>query len=138
MAQTPWQSENGRETREIALQGGVVVIEERKGEEVISHLEFDASGHGAVLCSWQLYSRMYAGLAVCGDGNDEWKAELFTALERMNEFIVANTLTAVSKNDLQNEISNKVMVIERSMDGKYGARREMVCGLLHNYSRFFH
>jgi hypothetical protein len=60
------------------------------------------SGHGAVLCVWGIYIELAAALERCPEYRDEpLKADLADAIDRINDFIVVNSLSPVTKAELE-------------------------------------
>jgi hypothetical protein len=70
----------------------------------MSWLGVDHTGHGAVLCSWGIYTSLRGILQVCSPGNDAQRTALDAAIDRINDFIIENSLTPVSKADLEKTI----------------------------------
>lgn len=100
-AQTPWTLEkDGRETRSFSLPGGIDISQTRKAGKV-SSLEMDNSGHGAVMCAWEIYSSILAWAELCQAEDLEWIGTVSGGLDRINDFIVANSLDGVSKQTLE-------------------------------------
>lgn len=127
-AQTPWKTEkDGTETREIALGGGVVVDQEKHGEKVET-VEMDKSGHGAVLCARLIYGSSLEWLELCDPSDDIWRRDLVGALQRIDDFIVANSLTPVTKQELDAEIDNRVNRIRNERPSWTTAQIDKVCG----------
>ena len=98
-ARTPWRTENGRETRSFEFPGGVVIVQERHGEN-ISTTGFDKSPGGAVLCLAQVLIGVQVEEDMCPGRNDEWAREIGTALDRIYSFIAANSLTPTTKDEV--------------------------------------
>jgi hypothetical protein len=66
----------------------------------------DHSGHGAVLCAWNIYVGLAAVLDVCfPDEEPELREDLHRGIEAMKEFIVTNSLQPVSKADLEAQVA---------------------------------
>jgi hypothetical protein len=98
---TTTMDKDGGEVREVKLPNGVVFHQERRNGETLTSGE-DLSGHGAVLCSWNIYVGLAAALEVCPEfRNKPLKADLANAIDRINDFIVANSLSPVSKAELK-------------------------------------
>jgi hypothetical protein len=68
----------------------------------------DHSGHGAVLCSWEIYVTLAAALEICPQyRNESLKANLASAVDRINDFIVGNSMFPVSKAELEKRAASK-------------------------------
>ncbi len=106
MAQTPWQKKNGQETRVIELSGRVELRQYRKNGK-ISTIGIDKSGHGAVGCAWEVYVEIKLGLEICSVHDDGWGDELSEAIEKIMDFVVANSMTETSRDKLELYISNE-------------------------------
>lgn len=62
-----------------------------------SDIEQDTSGHGAVLCIWEIYISVRAGLDICTPGeHKDLRDDLSDGITAMNRFIVANNIPPVS------------------------------------------
>jgi hypothetical protein len=91
---------DGSEHTTIRLPGGVSITRiTRDGKS--RYLEMDESGRGAVMCIWEIYVALLAQMRVCSVADDGFEEELTRALDRMNDFIVANSLSPVTKNDAE-------------------------------------
>jgi hypothetical protein len=91
---------DGSEVKEVKLPNGVVFRQERRNGETRT-VGIDTSGHGAVMCSWGIFVGVHAALEICPEfRNEPLKADLASAIDRINDFIVANSLSPVSKADL--------------------------------------
>lgn len=97
----------GEQTRRIELSSGVSFFLERHGDKITS-FELDTSGHGAVRCSWEIYVAMRAHIEVCSPGEDaNLEADLDDALDRVNDFIVENSLMPITKPQLMDAIEQR-------------------------------
>jgi hypothetical protein len=94
---------NGDEIRNVELPSAVVIQLRRHGGQ-ISSSGVDYTGHGAVLCSWGIYVSLRSILKVCSPGNEALKTGLDAAIDRINGFIIENSLAPVSKADLEKDI----------------------------------
>jgi hypothetical protein len=93
--------EDGSEDTEVKLPNGVTFHQVRRDGNAQTFAN-DVSGHGAVLCSWGIYVALEAALEVCPEYRDEpLKAGLNDAIDRINDFIVANSLSPVTKTELE-------------------------------------
>jgi hypothetical protein len=71
----------------------------RSGDNVI---QSDKTGKGAVLCVWGIYQAAKAVGAECHKGADAaFQSELERSLNRIDEFIVANSKHPVTRKDLE-------------------------------------
>jgi hypothetical protein len=83
------------------------VIYDRNGVQIYkygdgSEVGIDNSGKGAVLCVWNIYVGLKAYLDTCvSDRDKEFRADLGKGIDRIEQFIVENSLTTVSKSDLE-------------------------------------
>ncbi len=81
--------------KSIELPGGVTVSD--GGQTAIDH-----SGHGGVLCGWMLYSELKNYADNCKTDIDRTHAEeLNRAVERVDAFIVANSLAPVTRAEVE-------------------------------------
>src|SRR5581483_3418387 len=97
------RAQDGREIVEIRRGG--VVITEADGRLVSA---VDRSGHGAVLCAWRVYVDTIAALDVCEPaGHPELRQDLREAIDKMADFIVANSATPVTKEELGKYIEKR-------------------------------
>jgi hypothetical protein len=91
------RSDNGSEIIEIRRGGVVATV---KNGQLTS--AYDLSGHGAIWCVWMIYVEMKVAIDRCFPGQFDELSDLLTdQIEAMNEFIVANSLTPVTKADQQ-------------------------------------
>ena len=94
-------NDKGGATRRIDLSSGVSFFLERHGDQVAS-TGVDNSGAGAVQCSWEIYVGVQSYTEACQPGEDRsFEADLDEAIDRINDFIVENSLVPVSKSELQ-------------------------------------
>jgi len=92
---------DGTEIRKVMLPGDVLLEMERKNGR-IRIATFDQSGHGAVLCAKGIYQLVRAALDTCEDlENDRVSRLLDEALDRMDRFILANSIEPVTMSQLQ-------------------------------------
>jgi hypothetical protein len=77
---------------------GVVISRASNGSE----LAIDNSGHGAVMCVWSFYVGLAAYLDICfPDKDKEFREDLGKGIDKIDQFIVENSLIPVSKADLE-------------------------------------
>jgi len=104
---TTTKNNDGSEVTEVKLPNGVVFRQERRNGKTLTFGN-DVSGHGAVLCRWEIYVAMAAALEICPEfRNEPLKADLTNAIDRINDFIVANSLFPVSKADLEKRAASR-------------------------------
>jgi hypothetical protein len=95
---------NGDEIRNVELLSGVSFRLHRHGDKVTS-VGNDHTGKGAVQCMWGIYISIRSYLKVCsGATDDALVTGLDTAIERINEFIIENSLIPVTRADLEGAI----------------------------------
>jgi hypothetical protein len=100
-------SNDGSEVTEVRLPNGVVFHQERRNGKTLTFGN-DVSGHGAVLCSWEIYVGVAAALEICPEfRNEPLKADLANAIDRINDFIVANSLFPISKAELETRAASR-------------------------------
>jgi hypothetical protein len=92
-------NKDGSEDTVVKLPSGVVFHRVRRNGETRTFGN-DLSGHGAVLCSWEIYVALAAALGICPEyRNEPLRADLANTIDRINEFI--NNLFPVSKAELE-------------------------------------
>jgi hypothetical protein len=88
---------NNDDIRIIELPSGIRVIETHKDGKITS-VATDNSGYGAILCNWEIYVTMRNLLDVCYPQQYATrKKELDTNIDRINNFIVANSMEPLTK-----------------------------------------
>jgi hypothetical protein len=93
----------GRALEEVRLPSGVVFMKTEQGIVGI-----DLSGRGAVLCHWQIYITMLGTLDNCPASDEPpLKADLTDAIERINGFIVANSLDPVTREQVDEAVMQR-------------------------------
>lgn len=117
-AQTPWKTENGRETRSLEFPGGVVIFQERQGDKV-SSTGVDRSGRGAVLCLAQIYLAVQAESELCQGQGEDWTGEIGAALDRIYSFIEANSLTPITKDELVANSDKQIVKFREQVRKRY-------------------
>lgn len=109
-ADTPWAKLNipagtklitsqagGKKLRRLEFAGGVSFSELEDGSTV----SIDRGKGGAILCSWGLYAAIKNNLDKCHPEETELRRHLELAIEKIETFIVANSLTPVTKAQLK-------------------------------------
>jgi hypothetical protein len=95
---------DGSLEKEILLPSGVAFTRRQLGDKV-SVVDEDRTGHGAVLCAWSLYIALGVTLEACGKRQeDELRQHLAAAIDEINNFIVSNSLTAVTKEEVESRV----------------------------------
>ncbi len=90
-------------TRTILLPSGVQFNQTEK-ETGVETVEQDTSENGPVLCIWQIYLYQRASLERCAaDTSSALKHSMDANIERIHDFIVANSLKPVEKKALQQQ-----------------------------------
>ncbi|MCL4677764.1 MAG: hypothetical protein KJ017_04120 [Alphaproteobacteria bacterium] len=99
-------TENGRKTAHFA--SGVSMTGEYKG--------VDRSGKGAILCGWEMYVAVRNMAEICSPSEEsEIIKNLNYAIEKTNDFIVANSLHPVTKADLEKGIKARLVSLKEDM-----------------------
>jgi hypothetical protein len=111
-------NDKGEPTRRIELSSGVLFDLERHGDQITS-VGGDMSGHGAVRCSWGIYVAIRAHVDACSPGEDpNLEADLDEALDRINDFIVENSLVPTTKSQLVDAIAQHKQQAKLALLGK--------------------
>jgi hypothetical protein len=88
---------NGKEFKSLEFPGGVSIYETEHG--IVS---VDNSGYGAVMCAWGIYSNLRNAMDICPESLDEnLKKQIDIAIQRINDFIIANSLSPVTQEQLE-------------------------------------
>ncbi len=102
------REKDGAEIREIHLLSGVSFFETRRGSKESSY-SVDRSGLNAVMCIWQLYVDLRTAMDTCPSSADEsLKTELDDAINRINEFIVDNSISLITKANVETSVEKRV------------------------------
>lgn len=100
-------NKDGSEDTVVKLPSGVVFRSVRRNGKTQT-VGADHSGHGAVLCSWEIYVTLAAALEICPEyRNESLKTSLTSAVDKINDFIVANSMAPVSKAELEKSAISK-------------------------------
>lgn len=100
-------NKNGSEDKVVKFPSGVVFHSVRRNGKTQT-AGVDQSGHGAVLCSWEIYVTLGAALEICPEyRNESLKISLANAVDRINDFIVANSIFPISKAELEKRAAAK-------------------------------
>jgi hypothetical protein len=96
---------------QVTRKDGDRVIEVRKNSVVISKGRDRILGMDedrAVLCAWNEYVNLFIGAEYCfPDSERELREDFADAIERFKTFIVANSLTPVSRSDLDASVEKR-------------------------------
>jgi predicted transcriptional regulator len=90
----------GHVSEEVRLPSGVLFMKTEQGIVGI-----DQSGRGAVLCLWQIFIAILGTLDNCPAGEEPLlKNELTDAIDRINKFIVENSLDPVTREQVDQAV----------------------------------
>lgn len=119
---------DGSETREVQI-GGVVFWEERQDDRVVVKAE-DRSGHLAVMCGWMRYVEEAAMFDLCRAAHDETqiRQSLGEAVDRIDDFIVINSLTPITKEQLKDRAAEHAIQFKDQMTAMRPANVAQKCG----------
>lgn len=112
----------GQQRRSLIFPGGVTIDD--------SGLYVDNSGLGAVQCAWEIDIDLRAEFANCSTNSDTDKRilkNLDHAIDRTNDFIVANSLEPTSKDRLQAYVAGKILESQDSFSTLSKDEREKRC-----------
>jgi hypothetical protein len=94
---------DGKTIRTAKFKSGVVFTETENGGAFAS----DNSGLGAVMCGWMTHSHISNLLQSCRpDSHPKLKGAYKKAVDRINDFIVLNSLTPVTKPEIEAAAKN--------------------------------
>jgi len=120
-------NDKGEATRRIDLSSGVSFFLERHGDQITS-TGIDNSGRGAVQCSWEIYVGVRSYTEACLSGEDRgFEADLDDAIDRMNDFIVENSLVPVTKSELQDAARQREQHVKQTVGGQSDDDRRKLC-----------
>jgi hypothetical protein len=109
---------NGGEERRIALKSGVEFILQRQDGQVTA-AGLDKTGQGAVLCTWQMFIGTKIYLDTCSPKREpDLEADLDSAIDQINDFIVENSIQPTSKDELLKAIEQRRKEFAPVGDGK--------------------
>jgi hypothetical protein len=104
---TPWKMRSdGSESRTLDFGNGVTIVEER-GEGRSGSSGWDRSGAGAVLCAWEIYVLVHALAEVCPGVDADLNEALKIAVDRINHFIVENSIHPVTSDEVNAAVVRK-------------------------------
>ncbi|MBL4726746.1 MAG: hypothetical protein JKY83_08765 [Rhizobiaceae bacterium] len=102
------KNNDGTETRKFDLPGKILVQESRKDGKIKGTFLMDQSGLGAVLCTSSLLVSTKIWMDICDDFNNSKSSKrLNTAMDRIGKFIVENSMSPVSLDELNAQIAVK-------------------------------
>jgi hypothetical protein len=111
-------NDKGEETRRIELSSGVVFSLTRQGDKITA-FSADRSGQGAVLCAWAIYVEVRAHIEACSPGEDpDFEARLDGAIDKINDFIVENSLEPVPKPQVMDAVEQRKLQVKKVMFGQ--------------------
>jgi len=120
-------NDKGEATRRIDLSPGVSFSLERHGDRITS-MGIDTSGLGAVQCSWEIYVGVRSYTEACFPGEDRsFEADLDDGIDRMNDFIVENSLVPVTKSQLQDAVGQRNREAKEAVRGRSDDDRRKQC-----------
>jgi hypothetical protein len=103
-AEVTTRKEGDREVLEVR-RNGVRLIQVRRGDKIEVY-GVDVSGHGAVLCTWEIFIGVSEGLEACFPGQDpELRQDMKNAIAAINDFIVANSLMPTTITEVEARVS---------------------------------
>lgn len=111
---------------------GSKVVEIRRGGVTLTRedgqlLGFDNSGHGAIYCTWEIIVGTKVAADVCFPGEfSELSSLLGEEIEALNLFILANSLTPITKADLQARFDERVLRIKPGSNSCGTVRRDFI------------
>ena len=99
--------------RTAHFSGGVIVNETKKGGTI----GIDNSGHGAILCIWTIYTHMKNMSDICSpDSKNIFKKMIDNYIDKINDFIAVNSLSPITKVQLEEQIKKKFLVLKERTD----------------------
>jgi hypothetical protein len=97
-----YQSKSGKELHNLEFVGGVSISELENGDI----LSVDNNG-GGVMCAWEISADIRTTLEKCYPKEKELKQNFDLVIEKLKNFIVANNLTPITKEELENDLQKK-------------------------------
>jgi hypothetical protein len=125
------EPEAGKMRTSLIFPAGVVMLEEG--------INVDNSGHGAVLCSWEIFLDVRAALENCASEEDKkLKKVVDNSIGRINDFIVANSLTSVTKNEVERSAREKIARERKqfAVMSKEGQKKACSSNFLQHFTRY--
>lgn len=115
-------------TRRIHLPSGVEFWLHKSGDN-LTVTGNDNSGHGAVMCSWGLYISFRSYLNVCpGEDSANLANDLNNAIDRMNDFIVENSIQPTTKAAVEADVERRFQTDLDKMKNLSPDQIGKVCG----------
>ena len=90
------KTDTGKKLRTATFEGGVVYKELKEG----GLISYDTSGHGAVLCTYEILLTYKKGMDACSVKDKKIHAELDKQIDRIQDFIVKNSVVPATKDEL--------------------------------------
>lgn len=96
--------DQGNKITRIEFPSGVTIEKSPQGS-----VGMDGSGRGAVLCTWEIYIQVRGMLETCSTKETlPFRVLMDKGINRINDFIVENSLEPISKKQLQTTILKKM------------------------------
>lgn len=138
LAGTPWEKirvppgtqlivtkdPKGVEKRTLKFSGGVTMSEIEGGGTLAS----DNSGKGAVWCAWEIAVEIINELEICASDDKEFGKNIDLAIDRINDFIVVNNLTPITKIEIEDRIKRKLSKLQQGVSKKSKEDLRKWCG----------
>lgn len=110
-----WEKMAKRSDVKITTDNGIKTAHFSGGVTISDNgLSMDNSGKGAVRCSWEIYVTAKNMSELCATTNQgEFKEKIDYALNMMNAFIVRNSLSPITENEIQAQIKEKFLTLKK-------------------------
>jgi hypothetical protein len=93
----------------VIIGSAIALAPAGKGQQPGEHVEIDSSGHGAVLCTWEIYVTVRNAIDLCFPSEFRaLRSDVSEGIEAMNRFIVANSPTPVTLATLDRAIAERM------------------------------
>ncbi len=124
-----WANLEKREDVKITINNGVKTAHFSGGVDVSDNgLSIDNSGKGAVLCAREIYIGLRDMMSVCSSEKDsQLKKDLDFAVEKINDFVVMNSLTPITKAEIDEDTNNKFLKIKKWVEESSKPEIEKEC-----------
>lgn len=117
--------------------GGVVIEAQRGRDGTIRYLGQDFSGHGAVMCAYNMYLWVKGVLDSCfPEAHEEWKAEVDTALGKIRAFIAKNNLQRTPQSEIDAAFQSKYSQLIQHLRAFDDERQRMCAVYKENMIRY--
>lgn len=100
---TKAKSADGKENETLTFPGNVDFTRYADGHI----LSVDNTPQGSVMCSWHIYIHMLAQAESC-DVDQSWRDSTKDAVERINQFIIENSLSSLTKEGVNKETEKQL------------------------------